>query len=138
NVYRMKADWGGNETWSVSAVDVAENEGLASVIVATITDPTVSQQPSQIIGNNILLYWTGVPGSLPIGYYEIRVGDTLAGSVLQGTADTTFFTLFESQAGTFTYWIVAVDTAGNKSNGSPMTNSVTKPGGYTLYSQFVN
>src|SRR5699024_1803738 len=51
---------------------------------------------------------------------------------------TTFFTLFESQAGTFTYWIVAVDTAGNKSNGSPMTNSVTKPGGYTLYSQFVN
>src|SRR5699024_5866642 len=28
NVYRMKANWGGDETWSVSAVDVAENEGL--------------------------------------------------------------------------------------------------------------
>lgn len=137
NVYRMKADWLGDETWSVSAVDVAGNEGPETTITVTINPPQVQQTPSQIISNNVLLYWKGNKGSLPIDQYEVSVGDTYAGADLRGTSDSTFKTLFEAQAGSFTYWIVAVDTAGNHSTPSGRTNTVTEPEGFKLYNQFV-
>lgn len=137
NVYRMKADWLGDETWSVSAVDVADNEGPETEIVVTINAPQVQQAPSQIISNNVLLYWTGNKGSLPIDQYEISVGDAYATAELRGTSDSTFKTLFEAQAGSYTYWVVAVDTAGNHSTPSGRTNVVTEPQGFKLYNQFV-
>lgn len=128
--------WGAAMQWAVAAVDVAGNVGAKSEITAYVTPPTVSMEPSQVIGNDVLLYWNGTPATLPIDHYEIYKGDN-APNRLQGTSDSTFTSLAETQSGTYTYWVIAVDTAGNPSEADSVTNEVSAPSGFELFGQFV-
>lgn len=136
NLFTIKADWGGQETWSIAAVDVAGNESAEASITVEITPPSVEQRPSRVIGNNVLLYWDGARASLPIDHYRISVGPFAESAIVRGTVSTTFFALFESQGGTYRYWVTAVDTAGNESAASSRENTLTDPGGYRLFSSF--
>lgn len=129
--YRTKADWSGTETWSVATADVADNEGAAVSVDVAIVLPSVTQKPAQVIDNNVLLYWTGTPGSLPIERYVIRKG-----GVEVGSSQGSFTTIFESEGGTYSYEIIPVDTAGNEGAVDGRSVTVNEPPDFNLLNEF--
>jgi len=132
--YSITVNWVGNRTFYVAAVDLAGNVGSAGSVSFNISAPSAPTVTSSIISNNVLLYWTASTGSLPISYYEIRKGSTYATSTLIGTVNSTFNALFESTAGSYTYWVTGVDSAGNYGTSSSITCVVSQPSNFQLYS----
>lgn len=136
NVYRATADWSGDETWRVAAIDVDGNVGPAQSVVATVALPTIQSVNPQVIDNNVLLRWSPIAGTLPIDRYEIRKGDVFDSAELIGTADTTFSPFTESQGGTYTYWVAAIDTAGNVGTPTSVQTTVNEPPDFVLQTDF--
>jgi hypothetical protein len=82
----------------------------------------------------VLLRWSDVTGSLPVATYELRKGATWATADSIGTKTGNFTTIFETAAGTYTYWIAAIDVAGNIGTPKSVTASVNQPPDYVLKS----
>lgn len=114
--FRQRIEFTGARRFFVAARDVGLNIGAAAVLDASIDPPSkVTNLRPEVIDNNVLLRW-GEPNvhTLPIDHYKVYRGDVFATAELVGQADTTFVALFEILSGTFTYWVTAVDTAGNE------------------------
>ena len=129
--YSTKVTWATN-TISIQAVDVANNVSTIRTVSSEIIFPIVTEVTSSVIDNNVLLYWKQSAKTLPIAFVEIRKGETLAESTLIGTNSSTFANLFESQSDYYTYWIIPVDTAGNKGTNLSTTALVNEPPDYVL------
>lgn len=110
-IYRVKA-------YDIGGVTVGEI-GTSSISVIA---PTISGVTAQAVDNNVLLYWTPSSGSLPIETYEVRRGASWSTATVIGDKSGGFTTVFETVAGTYTYWLAAIDSAGNYS--SPVSRSV--------------
>jgi predicted phage tail protein len=130
--YTLKADWGGTQKFWLAAVDINGTEGTpddADVIVAVPTAPTITQQ---VIDNNVLLRWNDVTQTLPILNYELRKGASWAGGTVIGTKQGGFTTVFETAAGTYTYWLAGIDSAGNYGTPGSVSAVVNQPPDYIL------
>jgi len=99
-------------------------------IVVEIPDPPVVTQ--QAIDNNVLLYWTEPASTQLIDTYELREGSTWAGARVIGTKSGLFTTVFETLAGDYTYWVAAIDVAGNYGVPASVTATVSQPPDYVL------
>jgi hypothetical protein len=136
-VFRTKVTFA-NKTYLVRAIDSAGNAGVTRSVPVEIAAPSVTTLNTEVIDNNVLFRWSAVAGSLPIRTYELRRGNTYAGSTLIGLKDGGFTTVFEApQTQTvYTYWLTAVDTAGNY--GTPVSASATvnQPPDYVLAANF--
>jgi hypothetical protein len=135
NNFRRKADWAGIRKWWVVAYDVAGNRGTEVSIEVGITIPGGVVGPrAEVVDNNVLVYWSKpVIGTLPIARYDIKKGATYAGAVLIGSnADSTFTVVFEQLGGTYTYWLVPYDTAGNQGPPVSLVATVSQPPDYIL------
>ncbi len=160
--FTAKVDWGGtretkdtngnlvvrpqDQKFWVRAIDVRGNAGTAdseTVTVGVPTSPTTLTQ--EVIDNNVLLRWSDATNSLPIIYYSIKRQssvseplDTAANFVARGTdigaKQGKFTTVFETTAGTFTYWIAGIDSADNVGVPKAVTASVNQPPDYVLRS----
>jgi len=139
NTHRQRVNWAGVRRWWVAAVDVAGNVGDAVSIDVSITAPgAATSRRAEVIDNNVLLYW-GAPttGNLPIERYDVRKGATwAAGTVVGSNGNSTFTTVFEQVAGTYTYWLAAVDTAGNVGTAASIVATVNQPPDYVLRNNF--
>lgn len=135
--YSQKVNWLGDRDFTVLVTDTTGIASATYPTTAVVIPPSAVQSPlPQVIDNNVLLKWTPPSsGSLPVAYYELRKGAVFASppAVKLGTLSGTFNVVFESQSGTYLYWIVAVDTAGNY--GTPVSTSafVNQPPDYVLY-----
>lgn len=109
------------------------NAGSDSQSIIAPTAPTVT---AQIVDNNVLLSWTAAITTQPILTYEIRKGTTFAGAAIIGTKSGLFTSVFELAAGTYTYWVVAIDIALNYGTPASFTASVNGPPDYILKSLF--
>ena len=98
----------------------------------TITIPAAPAISQQVIDNNVLLRWNDVTRTLPIVYYELRRGSTWAGGAVIGTKQGGFTTVFETAAGTYTYWLAGIDSAGNYGTPGSVTAVVNQPPDYVL------
>lgn len=130
--YTLRVDWVGQQTFWIAAVDVAGLVGLAGsedIIVSAPSAPTVTQQ---VIDNNVLLRWNDVTSTLPIEYYELRKGAAWESSIIIGTKQGRFTTVFENQSGTYTYWLAGVDSAGNYGAPGFINAVVDQPPDYVL------
>jgi hypothetical protein len=130
--FTTRVDWGGSQTFWVVARDINGTYGSGGSVSATVTlpgQPTITQQ---VIDNNVLLRWNDVTATLPIQYYEVRVGSTWAGATVVGTKQGLFTSLFETVSGTFTYWLAGVDTAGNYGTPGSVSAQVNQPPDYVL------
>jgi predicted phage tail protein len=130
--YTLKVDWSGTQKFWLAAVDVNGTEGTPDdldVIVTVPTAPTISQQ---VIDNNVLLRWNDVTQTLPILNYELRRGATWAGGTVIGTKQGGFTTVFETAAGTYTYWLAGIDSAGNYGTEGSVSAIVNQPPDYVL------
>ena len=130
--YTLKADWGGTQKFWLAAVDINGTEGApddADVIVTVPSAPTITQQA---IDNNVLLRWNDVTQTLPILNYELRKGASWAAGTVIGTKQGGFTTVFETAAGTYTYWLAGIDSAGNYGTPGSVSAVVNQPPDYVL------
>lgn len=125
----LVVNWTGARTFWVSAYDTAGNISTSGSAVFTPTAPSVSSVTPEVIDNNVLLKWTGVPATLPISHYKLYKN-----TVLQSTTAAQFAVVFESVAGDYTYGLAAVDTAGNEGATTSATASVAQPPDFILFS----
>jgi hypothetical protein len=130
-------NWVDTRIFWVAAIDVGGNIGNAGSVSIVITAPPAPTSfTQQVIDNNVLLYWTAVQGSLPTLTYEIRRGASWAAAALIGTKSGAFTTIFETASGTYTYWIAAIDSAGNYGTPKSLSAAVSQPPDYILKSNF--
>lgn len=132
--YQSKVDFGGVHTFWVTAVDVAGNVGASAMAQLTVTPPAAPGITTQVIDNNVLLYWSDATASLPVSTYQIAKGASFAGAQVIGTKSGLFTTVFETVAGTYTYWISGIDAAGNVGAPGRITATVNAPPDYVLHS----
>jgi hypothetical protein len=138
----VKANWIGTQRFLVRAVDangqypdaaVADSwygaTGTIDVVISAPSQPVISQQ---IVDNNVLLRWNDCTATLPVVSYELRRGSTWAGATVIGTKSGGFTSVFETQAGTYTYWLAGIDSAGNYGTPGSVVASVNQPPDYVL------
>lgn len=133
NVFRMSPASTGSHTWLVKAID---QDGIVSVNAAsvtfTVTSPSAPTVTSQVVDNNVLLAWTVASGTQPILTYEIRRGATWAAATVIGTKTGLFTSIFETVAGSYVYWVAAIDIGGNYGTPANTAASVAAPPDYIL------
>ena len=130
--YTLKASWGGPELFWLAAIDVNGAEGTPGSLTVTVAAPFTPVLSQQVIDNNVLLRWNDSTNNLPIVYYELSKGSTYETSTLIGAKQGGFTTVFETTSGTYTYWLVGVDSAGNKGTPGSVTAQVNQPPDYVL------
>lgn len=126
-VYQAPVAWAGERKFWVAAVDIAGNVGVASMTSLTITAPVQPVLTAEVVDNNVLLYWTDAKASLPISEYEIK-----RGAEVVGTKQGLFTSLFETVAGTYTYSVTGIDSAGNYGTPKTLAVTVSQPPDYVL------
>lgn len=130
--FSAKAQWSGARTFWVAATDINGTTGTAGSTTATIAVPVAVTITQEVIDNNVLLKWGDATATLPIDFYELRRGSTWAGATVIGRVSARFSAIFESTAGTFTYWVRGYDLAGNEGAASSVAALVSQPPDYAL------
>lgn len=123
----------GNQTYLVKALDTSGSYSTnAASITVNLTPPSSVTLTQEVIDNNVLLRWSESTASLSIRHYRVKRGSTWATATEIGTVAGRFSAIFENAAGTFTYWVTAVDLAGNEGTPTPVTAQVGQPPDYQL------
>lgn len=130
--FTYKLPIGLSHEFYITAIDVLGNRSAPTAETLAVTVPGQPIISNSVIDNNVLLYWTDTTQTLPILTYEIHKGATYSSTPNIGTKTGLFTSVFETVAGTYTYWITAVDVAGNKSEPKPVTLAVSQPPDYIL------
>lgn len=132
--FKQKVDWGGNRTFWIEVLDVNNNTSTALSFDSLILTPDrIMSLNGEVVDNNVLLKWTETnSATLPIKYYNIYKGDVETSLTLIGTQTGTFSALFETVAGTYTYWVSAVDSAGTEGLKRSTTEVVDEPPDFIL------
>ena len=130
--FTTKAAWVGTCRFFVAAVDLINTMGAANYFDSIVIAPTQPTIATQVVDNNVLLYWNDCTQTLPIESYELRKGATWETAQVIGTKQGKFTTVFETASGTFTYWLAGIDVAGNYGSPGSVTTSVSQPPDYVL------
>lgn len=131
-------NYSGNMTYYVAAVDIAGNIGTYGFITHSVLLPLTVSVTTQVIDNNVLLYWTDATSTLPIDTYEIRKGSIYSTAEVVGTKSGRFTSLSEIVSNTYTYWVVGIDSAGNRGVPASISTSVSQPKDYTIVTNVVS
>lgn len=145
--YIHRVDYVNSRIWWVAAISIAKNTDGTLIystpkgVNVTINTPSaVSNIQASIVDNNVLLSWDEpVVGTnqLPIASYVVKKGLTYASSVVVGSnGNSNFTSVFEQTGGTYTYWVVATDTAGNDGSVLSKTVVVNQPPDYVLRNNY--
>jgi hypothetical protein len=138
--YFTKPTTSGNIPYRIKAIDTSgnysTNEADTTVIVAV---PSATSPTASISGQNVVINWSQVTGAFAIDHYEIRYGSSWAAGTPITSLYTTSYTEKVNFSGSKTYWIAAVDVAGNV---GAVTGSVTVvvsiPHAVTITSQTID
>lgn len=125
----------GDYRFWVAAIDAAGNAGATDSVEVSVTACSAVSIRAQIIDNNVLLSWTqATGGTFPPKEYEVRKGSTWDDAEVVGTVAARFSAIFETKSGTYTYWVAAVDRAGNVGDPASRVATVNEPPDYVLRS----
>ena len=138
-VFRTKVTWL-DKTLLVRAIDSAGNAGATRSVPVEIATGSVVDLTAEVIDNNVLFRWDNAPGSLPIATYDLRRGPVWGTAEEIGRKDGGFTTVFEApQTQTvYTYWLAAIDTAGNYGTPVSVSATVNQPPDYVLATNSVS
>jgi hypothetical protein len=136
--YSAKVVWSGTRAFTVIATDIFGTLGATGSTSLTITAPTAPTLSAQVVDNNVLLSWTTPTATLPVDTYEIRRGASWATATVIGQKSGGFTSVFETVAGTFNYWVAAIDTAGNYGTPASVSAFVNQPPDYVLRSNITS
>ena len=128
--FETSINWTGSRTFWIGAYDTAGNLSATTQSIFNPVLPGVVAITAQVIDNNVLLSWTApIVGTLPIAYYSIDRNGTPFSTVAGR-----FAAIYETIAGTQTYGVTPVDTAGNFGARSTTTATMSQPPDFVLYS----
>jgi len=131
----LPVTWVGDRTFRVAAVSPPNNVGDPATVTISVQAPgQVTQARAEVVDNNVLLFWAPpLTGSLPVDHYDVREGSTWAGGTPIGSnGNSTFAAVFEQESGTFSYWVAAIDSAGNEGDPVAIVATVNQPPDYVL------
>jgi hypothetical protein len=134
--HELKVNWVGSRTFWVAAIDIAGNTGTADDAALTVSAAPAPAITLEVIDNNVLLRWGQVAGTLPTTSYELRKGASWAAGEVIGTKAGGFTSVFETAGGSYTYWLAAIDTAGNYGAAGSLTATVAQPPDYVLRTDY--
>lgn len=136
--YFFKTFTAGTHVFHVRAVDTSGNYSLTSATtsLAIAAPGAVQSYNVSQIDNNVLVDWEPpTAGTFPILHYNVYEGPIFATATLLGKVGGTFYTYIEQVGGTNTYWVTAVDIAGNEGVQTGKTVLVSSPPDYILMDQ---
>jgi len=136
--FRREVTFTGAETWRVTAYGVGGGVSGNAEISVSPGVPSVSTPTATVIDNIVLLGWTGTKGSLNIAKYDVRKGAVFSSATVLTLIDSLGFLIMETAAGTFTYWIQPIDTAGNVGTEKSITVKVDAPPDFVFHKEFVS
>ena len=123
------ADWLGERTFTIKAVDVQNriSNGYSSNVTKLAPNPPTNFR-TQVIDNTVMLYWD-LPNrtSLPIDHIILKKGTSWNTAESLGEKKGAFTTITEVQGGETTYWVACVDTEGVESTPVFTTTTVSEP-----------
>ena len=134
----VPANWLGDQIFSIQTID--QLNGTSNAV--TITVPKLAPDPAsglrtQVIDNNVLLYWTlPTKTTLPIQDVQIRKGAVYASAEVIGFKNGTFTSIQELSAGNYTYWIAVRDTDNRFSTPVSITSQVAQPPDFVFNAQY--
>lgn len=138
NSFRIKADFGGSRTYWVRAVDINFGLGTAGSAAVTVTSPSQPTLTQALVGNSFALTIAAAQGSLPISYYDVRYGASFAAGTPLGHTSTTRVEFEVNWTGTRTFWVVAVDSAGNSSSAASSAFNPSLPAVTNVTAQVID
>lgn len=130
-------NWAGSRNFGLRQTLRGGFSGATNTITVNPTAPATPTVTAQPYGSDVTIFYSSAPGSLPVKKYLLYVGATFETAVLynEKAGDSGFTLKKETTPGTITYWVVAVDTAGNES--APGSTSVQVSGDdFTLFNDF--
>ena len=127
----------GSVNYLIKAIDKSGLYSVNAVAVAlTVVTPSAPTVTAQVIDNNVLLYWTVPASTQAIATYQVREGATFAGATIIGNKSGGFTSKLETTAGTYTYWVAAIDVGGNVGTPGSITLAVNQPPDFQLFTDY--
>lgn len=126
-IFSGYVEWLGNHDFEVYAVDTAGNAGAVASGYVNVVAPTVTGLVSSVSRSILKLTWTGNPESLPIRKYRVYEGVSFGSATEIGRIDAETISVEVDWNGTKTFWVVAVDTAGNTSAEVSVLETIDPP-----------
>lgn len=122
-------------TFLVRAVDSSGNlSDFGSVDVIVTAPGKVTFTGCYPLDNNAMVYWTEPKkGTFPIERYLFGYVDEDGYDIQLGYTSALFTTIVETKGGDYTYWVIPVDTSGNRGVREIVTLSITQPPEFKLY-----
>lgn len=136
--YTVRGNWSGAQTYWVVAVDGLGGYGTAASVVVTINTAGAPSITAAFAGNDLVLTWAAIKGTLETAYYKVLRGSTFAGATLLGSVQATSYTLRADWGGSQTFWVAAFDV--NDAQGTPgnVVANVTIPSAPTISQQVID
>jgi predicted phage tail protein len=136
--YTVRGNWSGAQTYWVVAVDGLGGYGTAASVVVTINTAGAPSITAAFAGNDLVLTWAAIKGTLETAYYKVLRGSTFAGATLLGSVQGTSYTLRVDWGGSQTFWVAAFDV--NDAQGTPgnVVANVTIPSAPTISQQVID
>ncbi|MCG7628984.1 phage tail protein [Epibacterium sp. MM17-32] len=128
NIYSGNVEWIGNRDFEVYAVDTAGNAGQVASTYVNVVAPVVTGLQSEVSRSQLKLTWTGNKESLPIRQYRIYEGSSFETARELGRINAETFSVPVTWNGSKTFYVVAVDTAGNVSAPTSVIETIDPPG----------
>jgi predicted phage tail protein len=128
NIYTGNVGWLGNYNFSVQAVDTAGNRGALGTGFVNIVAPTVASLNSEVSQSVLKLTWVGEALSLPIRRYLVSEGTSWEDSNQLGFVGGESFSLPVDWNGSKTFYVAAIDTAGNVGTPTSVVEAIDPPG----------
>lgn len=133
----------GSIRFFLSAVDTSGNMSVTPAVADLIVLPPepVANYTARQVDNNVLLDWSDpdpqsglsvTTGRFPVDKYRVFKGAVFAEASFLGEVSGSFFPWIELSSGLYTYWVLAVDSAGNQSEARSQTLFVSNPPDYVL------
>lgn len=136
--FSVKVNWVGAESFWVVPIDSNNNlgtPGSRSVTVLAAGAPTVNDVFS---GEQVILSWQALKGSIDTAFYQVRRGTTFATAPVIGTIQGTTYAVKVDWSQTQRFWVAAVDVAGNVGAGDSSDIIVSAPTQPSITSQVVD
>lgn len=137
--YSSKVNWLNTKQFYVYAIDTVGNYSTyASTSITTPTPSAPTNVNLTVVDNNVLFKWDAPTSGmeLPLTGYLLKKGSSWASAEVVGSKTGEFTTVFETVSGTYTYWLAAVNSAGQE--GTPVQKSATvnQPPDYVLIDSY--
>ena len=127
------------KTYLVRALDTSGNYSTASA--STTVTITAAGQPnvtSSFAGENAVITWGAIAGSLATQSYEIRYGSTFGAGTSLGTIKGTTFSTKATWSGARSFWVAALDIAGNYGAACKVDVTVQVPTAVTVTQEVID